>query len=134
MQIKIQREPENPQSTPGTMQIDGEPFGFTIELPWKDNKPRVSCIPPGVYDLVITHSNRFGKKMILVLDVPDREGIRIHNANFAHQLHGCLAVARKRINDEYIAEGLSQVLQKRIQDALSKGEDVTLEILDPVKP
>lgn len=133
MLIQIRREALAP-ATFGTMQVDGEPFGFTLELPWKDNKPQVSCIPAGLYALDITYSNRFNKRMLEIVKVPGRQGIRIHNANFPHQLLGCIAVARKRINDEYIAQGISQALFDLVKFALSEKETVILEILNPVNP
>lgn len=133
MLIRIRREGLAP-ATYGTMEVDGERFGYTLELPWKDNQPRISCIPPGLYEIRITHSNRFGRKMILVMNVIGREGIRIHNANIPNELHGCIAVARKRHSSTRISQGISQALQDLVNFALSEGETVTLEILDPVKP
>jgi len=132
--ITIRREALSP-CTFGTMQVDGEPFGFTLELPWKGNQSQVSCIPADLYGIAITWSNRWRKPMLEILKVPGRSGIRIHNANFAHELLGCIAVARRRVNDEHIAQGIAQALQDRVRFALSQGESVLLEILDPaVKP
>lgn len=78
----------------------------TLELAWKDNKPNVSCIPPGVYECKYTRSNRLsqlkGKDVLTyeVLGVKNRSGIRIHSANYFYQLHGCIALgsAHKDIN------------------------------------
>lgn len=64
----------------------------TMECAWKDNKIGVSCIPCGRYKVVATHSNRFGRRMYLVLGTSPREGIRIHSANLPSQLQGCIAL------------------------------------------
>ena len=71
----------------------------TVERLWVDNKRGISCVPCGRYLVRATYSPRFGRKMYLLLDVPHRDGIRIHPANWPMQLNGCIAlgtaVARK---------------------------------------
>ena len=63
----------------------------TIELPWKDNLTRVSCIPEGRYELAKRWTQRFDRHL-QILDVPARECILIHPANDAMQeLKGCIA-------------------------------------------
>lgn len=76
---------------------------FTGELPWRDNKPNISCIPKGVYDVVWSMSPRFRKMLYLVTAVPNRTGIRFHAANLMGdvtkglraQLNGCIALGEK---------------------------------------
>lgn len=64
---------------------------FTIELPWLDNKQRVSCIPEGRYELTKRYSPKFGHHL-LVNEVKGRELILIHPANDAiKELKGCIA-------------------------------------------
>lgn len=130
MLITVKRETLSPTCA-GTMAIDGQPFGFTLELPWLDNKPRESAIPAGKYRIQITPSNRFKKMMLQIMDVPGRAGIRIHNANFATELLGCIAVGRKRYNEEHIGVGLAHVLMEKVAQAIDRGEVVTLEIENP---
>ena len=38
-----------PDGTNGKLKCDGEFICYTIELPWKNNEKRVSCIPVGKY-------------------------------------------------------------------------------------
>ena len=64
----------------------------TLELPWKDNKPNVSCIPVGVYPFHKRYSEKHGMTVIGIYDVPDRKDIEIHIANFVYELLGCIAV------------------------------------------
>lgn len=54
----------------------------TLELPWRDNAPSISCIPPGEYDCVFNWSNGLKRLCYLLQDVPDRAGVRIHSGNF----------------------------------------------------
>lgn len=83
----------------------GDPLwkGFSMELPWKMNREGVSSIPPGTYPLRWTVSPRFTREAQMkdpkagnvstfeVCNVPKRAGIRLHAANFAAQLKGCIA-------------------------------------------
>ena len=70
----------------------------TIELNWRDNKRKVSCIPAGTYVCEFKASPKFGM-CYHVLDVPERSAILIHAANFAGlvslgqraDLEGCIA-------------------------------------------
>jgi hypothetical protein len=64
---------------------------YSIELPWKNNQARVSCIPEGRYELVKRWSPKFGRHL-QVMNVSGREYILIHPANEAlHELKGCIA-------------------------------------------
>jgi len=74
---------------------------FTVERPWLDNKPYVSCIP--AYDGYILepyNSPKFGKTYAIVGDTVgmyegdqgcSRFACLFHSANLAQQLHGCIA-------------------------------------------
>ena len=67
----------------------------TIELPWKNNQKRVSCIPEGRYILKKRYSNKFDWH-IEITDVKDRSGIFFHPANNAlKELNGCIAPVTK---------------------------------------
>lgn len=66
----------------------------TLELPWKDNQRNISCIPPGNYRITPRISQKYGRHLH-ILDVPNRDWILIHEANFFHQLRGCIAVGQE---------------------------------------
>ena len=88
----------------GELYIDDVFYCYTIEKPWRDNKPFVSCVPAGEYKLEKFHSARYGETVVLVnpeLDVVankseagegDRYACLIHAANWSHQLQGCIAL------------------------------------------
>lgn len=65
---------------------------LTLERPWLQNANGVSCIPAGTYNVRATVSARFGRIMYLVEGVSERDGIRIHPANFPCELQGCIAL------------------------------------------
>lgn len=49
-----------------------------------------TAIPKGRYQIVITESQRFKRKLPLLLNVKGYDGIRIHTGNVAADTHGCL--------------------------------------------
>jgi hypothetical protein len=80
-----------PEGTNGTLLLDGVILSATIELPWKNNQSRISCIPEGEYQLIKRYSPLF-QWHLLLKDVPGRQLILIHPANDALiELKGCIA-------------------------------------------
>lgn len=80
-----------PGGTNGILRLDGLALCHTIELPWKENKPGISCIPEGEYQLVRRYSKKFGGHL-LVKGVVNRSLILVHPANNAmKELKGCIA-------------------------------------------
>ena len=66
---------------------------MTVELPWADNQPGISCIPAGTYRFKKYASPTKGIVWI-TQDVPGRRDIELHNANLARQLEGCIGVGQ----------------------------------------
>jgi hypothetical protein len=80
-----------PEGTNGKILYQDRLMMYTIELPWKNNLARVSCIPEGNYELTKRWSPKFGRHL-QILNVPGREWILIHPANEAlRELKGCIA-------------------------------------------
>ena len=69
----------------------------TLELPWRDNQRRISCIPTGKYKCKLDFYNRGGYKAFQVMDVPDRSEIKIHIGNWTKNVLGCIATGRARM-------------------------------------
>ena len=74
----------------------------TLELPWKDNKEDVSCIPTGTYKYKKWFSPHFNRTVLRLENVPNRTNILIHPANYVSELRGCIAVGlyEKDINND----------------------------------
>lgn len=76
---------------------------YSGELPWRDNRSNVSCVPPGAYGCIWTYSERFRRYMYLLTGTEHRAGIREHSANlmgdrekgFRAQLNGCIALGER---------------------------------------
>ena len=64
---------------------------FTLELPWRDNKRNVSCIPEGFFLVTKHHSPSHGD-VLKIHDVPDRSHILIHAGNFTRNTQGCILI------------------------------------------
>jgi hypothetical protein len=62
---------------------------FVLELPYRDNKKQISCIPEGEYICSWVKSPKFGWTY-QVFDVPARNNILIHAGNSATETYGCL--------------------------------------------
>lgn len=80
-----------PRGTNGDLLLNGEQVCSTIELPWKQNRTQVSCIPEGRYELRKRYTPRFGRHF-MVMNVPGRSNILLHAANDAPlEVKGCIA-------------------------------------------
>jgi hypothetical protein len=76
----------------------------TMELPWKDNRRSISCIPEGRY-LVnkmppIPQDDPSGRKArayrhFRLPNVPGRSGILIHRITYVKDLRGCIGVGNR---------------------------------------
>lgn len=94
---RLTRSESTDEGTFGTL-VFGANSCRTLELPWRDNRPQVSCIPTGTYRCGIVRSPRMGR-VYGVAAVPGRSNVLIHSANLAGdismgfdtQLQGCIA-------------------------------------------
>ena len=84
-----------PDGTNGQIECHGKIICNTIELPWRNNESRVSCIPEGKYLLEKRYSKKF-KWHIEITRVLNRGAILFHPANNAKkELNGCIAPVTK---------------------------------------
>jgi hypothetical protein len=84
-----------PDGTNGKLECDGKLICNTIELPWKMNETKVSCIPEGKYFIKKRYSRKF-QWHLEVIDVKNRSFILFHPANNAlKELNGCIAPVTK---------------------------------------
>ena len=119
------------QGTFGLISINGICFQ-SLELPYKDNKPNISCIPKGEYICKIRYSPSFKRKLYCLQNVKDRSYILIHGANFAgdkskgYQSHlaGCIALGKSKgiANNKF---GNKQRCIFNSQQALREFMDIT---------
>lgn len=93
---------------------DNVPVCLTTELPWKFNRPFVSCIPPGLYEAIKVLSPSRGYEVFQFVEVPDRSSIQIHIANAGTrvigdlgetELQGCIAPGTSYLRDGMLPPG-----------------------------
>lgn len=108
-------------SLPG---IQGFWEGYTVERPWKNNKPHISCIQAGVYE-AFTRVSPTNGKVIELKDVPGRSHIQLHIANWAWQLEGCIGPGLERKPD---GVGESGAAMEDLYE-LCQGQEIQVEII-----
>jgi hypothetical protein len=119
--------------TMGQLVIDAATFQ-TLELPWKDNAHNASCIPPGRYPLAMLQSPKFGRRMPVVMEVPNRDGIEIHPGNTMANTTGCVLIGYFRLLGTIppsLSFGTGQAsadLNSWLQAHLALGEEVFLDV------
>jgi len=99
--IRLKRYSCGDQGTFGYLTGPGFRLHVT-ELPWRDNRSNLSCIPPGEYNCGLVRSPRFGV-VYHIKDVPGRTHVLIHSGNYAGDStkgwkthsHGCILPARR---------------------------------------
>ena len=100
--LLIIRDTFTEESTIGKLYIDGEEFCDTLELAWRDNQRRISCIPSGEYKARIRLPRESASRdyiHLLIQDVPNRDYVLFHRGNTAKDSRGCVLVGQSRKQD-----------------------------------
>ena len=103
VQVNIVRDVTSDLGTFGEMKCPNLTQLSTLELPWRNNTPFISCIPCGEYQCELVSTRKY-KKVYQVLDVPGRTGILIHWGNWAgdkskglrSNVEGCILLGFRR--------------------------------------
>ena len=88
--IQVDRLYNHSKCIIGRMTANGEEMGYTLELPWRDNKRNVSCVPgPATYGAFIRTDGKRGWRIQLE-GVPSRTAVQIHVGNYPSDILGCI--------------------------------------------
>lgn len=114
MELLIQRDPSEHETTFGKLSVNGSYYCESLEdqirelpkLPGESDEawvarwkiPRKTAIPAGRFPVTIDRSKRFNRLMPHILNVSGFSGIRIHALNTAAETEGCPGVGRERVN------------------------------------
>ena len=99
------------KSVMGKLYCNAEFIAHTLELAWRDNEKRVSCIPDGEYKCRVRLARESGSRdyvHLLVQDVPDRSYILFHRGNYPSDSRGCILIGTHR------AQSSNEVLQSKV--------------------
>lgn len=124
------------EATIGNLYVDGVWECFTLEdtdRRLEDDGKKIyakTAIPRGTYDVIIDHSNRFGRMLPHILDVPQFEGVRIHSGNTPDNTEGCILVGLSKVNDRFIGSSRAAFdrLFEKMERAIEQGDKITLEV------
>lgn len=111
----------------GVLMFNGDIIASTLELEWKYNVEKKSCIPEGLYQCVRTYDRTTNGGLHIpvtfeIKDVPSRGGILFHVGNTAKDTQGCIllglgfgiinkqrAILNSRLGFQMFLEALSGV-------------------------
>ncbi len=79
------------ECTLGQIFMNNVCLGYVLELPWKGNKPTISAIPTGTYQLSL-HKDTKDRMRLHVEGVPGRSGIQMHIGTTPDDTQGCILI------------------------------------------
>lgn len=134
--LVLQRLKQSSMGTLGIITEDGKEICQTLEKPWVDveldgiSDKNVSCINADTYICKRVHSPKFGE-VFEITNVPNRDHILIHNANFLRELLGCVAVGLQsgEANGEYCVYKSKMALEHFMKN-LEGVNEFYLEVMD----
>ena len=127
MILNLVRRWKSTKSTIGELFVDGKFECFTLEDITRTGAKVYgeTAIPKGTYRVVIDLSERFGRRLPHILDVPEFEGVRIHAGNTAANTLGCVLVGETR-SEDFV--GQSKTAFEKLFRKLDTADSITLTI------
>lgn len=134
MEIEVKRIFKKEEYTIGRMYLNGKYFCDTLEdkvrklTKASDKVYGRTAIPEGVYEVVITWSQKFKRNLPLLLNVPYYDGVRIHAGTTAEDTLGCVLVGENKAQGRVIN---SRIWEGKLMDELNKlpkGQKIVIRI------
>ena len=128
-EILLKRRWYSDRSTIGSLRL-GDFSCFTLEDRVRPAGVKVqdkTAIPAGVYKVIVDFSQRFQRRMPLLLEVPMFTGIRIHSGNTAADTRGCILVGEWRSPDWV---GDSRKAFNKLFPLIETADDLWMTIVD----
>lgn len=133
MRIQLVRDRFTEKSTSSKLIVPGCAEMFAIELPktfeGRLNVPKHTCVISGIYELRLMFSPHNKLWVPLLFNVPGRDMIEVHPANYPSQLLGCIAPGLTRIENtvQHSGDAFRSLMLSFIQ-AIDRDELVDLDI------
>lgn len=123
------------ETTLGHLYTGTEHFCYTLED--KVRAPGIkiygkTAIPEGVYEVIVTYSPKFKRKLPLILNVPLFTGIRIHRGATIKNTLGCIIAGYTLTDNEHTSSDCADDDLTKLLLA-HKGEKHTIEIVNTKK-
>lgn len=141
MNLRVIREPSQQNTTLSVVFVDRRFFSFGLEDQIRERAGEPvsawkvygqTAIPAGRYRVVLTPSQRFGRVLPELLEVPGFTGIRIHPGNSEKDTSGCLLLGVQRANVRVLGSAKAcDELDRLIRAALDRGEQIWIDIENP---
>lgn len=153
MNLRVDRRWKRDQYTIGIMYVNGTRFCETVEDADRGldssmdvltilakKQPGITAIPTGTYKVILTVSTKFKKKSWAakygglvpeLVGVRGYSGVRIHPANYATELEGCIAPGENKVKGGVVnsVNRYLELMQKYIFPAWTRKEDIIIEIV-----
>lgn len=143
MKLQLKRIYFGDNYTIGKLLIDGVYFCDTIEDKNRDlnhdgdlkdpGEGKIygkTCIPFGTFKVIVNISTRFKRYLPRLLDVPEFDGILIHNGIDETSSSGCIIVGKNTIKGKVTqSREYMNLLTDKLMVAQSKDDKITIEII-----
>lgn len=114
MELTLKRQHYTPDTTLGTLDVNGKFFSFVLEDVVRDSDEEKvwgkTAIQSGRYKVIVTRSPKFKRMMPLLVNVPGFSGIRMHGGNTHEHTHGCPLIAKNLVSEERIQGSMESEL------------------------
>lgn len=133
--LRVERRIFTDDVTIGELYVNDEFMCYTLEDAVRDTKIYgKTAIPKGTYKVIFNMSNRFKRRMPLLLNVPNYEGVRIHAGNTHVDTDGCiilgLGLARSADSRFDWTVTQSRMAIEKFNKAVDNGEEVEITIVN----
>jgi len=121
--------------TAGELWYDNQLLCYTLEDAERKVKIKhQTCIPVGVYKVIVNMSTRFKQNMPLLLNVPNFEGVRIHKGNTTEDTSGCILVGTKFIDNKLLYSSIAYTKVFSLIQKLTTEKGLQIVIKDKPEP
>jgi len=132
VKIDLYRRAPVGNATIGDLYVDGYFACYSLEDLVRDYKiGGETAIPAGTYQVTITWSPHFQRRLPLLNDVPNYEGVRIHPGNYATDTEGCILVGTQVAGASILNSRVAfDALFNRIETASMNNDIITITVHD----
>ncbi len=130
LQFTLYRESFLDDRTIGTLLLNGEFYGYTLEDTVRPIGKKIygkTAIYDGHYSLSIKYSNKYKENRVFLNNVPLFSGVQIHGGNSPEDTEGCILAAKHLVNNGTQIQGS---LKDDIIEKVSKSDHAFIEIIN----